>query len=127
MSGNPKKSLVVVLPLLACGLYGAHFLLGRADRIVEAKRRDRMSQVERELLRFEYEQGNAAKTLNDLVPAYLRADEIENDHGSLYVYDAERRTLGESTGAVIHGLFAYNMPPATIKLPETIHKTHLVA
>jgi len=126
MSRTALKSMIVAIPLLACGLYGTHFLLGRPDRILEAKRRDRMSQVERELLRFEYEQGDAAKTLNDLVPAYLRPDEIENEHGPLYVYDAERRTLAESRGAVIHGLFPHNMPPATIKLPETIHKTRLV-
>ena len=123
MSRTARRLLIVCIPLLACAVYAAHFLLGRADRILEAKRRDRMSQVERELLRFEYEQSRAATSLADLVPSYLRRDEIENDHGPLYTYDVQNRTLAEAEGGVVHGLFAYRLPPAIINLPVTSHKS----
>jgi hypothetical protein len=122
MSRNRIVLLVLLAVLLSGGIYTVHFLLGRSDRIAEAKRRDRMTQVERELLRYEYERGEAAASLNDLVPMYLRQDEIESERGPLYVYSAEQRTLTEPEGGVVRGLFTYRLPAASLTLPATSHK-----
>jgi len=114
-----KKTLRTILLVLTlgAGLYTTHFLLGRPDRMKAAERRMALFGVRDQVLRYESERGHLPLTLHELVPAYLREDQLVQMGQPLYAYDAEQRHLAEVVGAPVSGIIGYTLPPFRAELP----------
>jgi len=98
------------------GLVGLDRRLSRGDRLVAAQRELAFYQVRDQALRYELERGALPDTLKDLVPAYLRADQLETNGKSLYLYDPNGRTLAQAEGDSIRGLVRRTRPPMSVAL-----------
>ncbi|GMV82632.1 MAG: hypothetical protein AMXMBFR7_38160 [Planctomycetota bacterium] len=103
--------------LLAFGLAGLHHVLGRPDRIAAAEDEARLRMVGDEVLRWELEHGELPDRLDELVPSYLRADQLERDGQAFYRYEPEHRLLEQARGAVVRGLFSVVREPLRYALP----------
>jgi len=119
MSATMKTVLLVVLiALLGAGL--AVFLdrvLSRPDRVDAVLRVDQMLSVRGQLLRYELEHGSLPRTLKELVPRYLRQEQIGTAASPVYRYDPTRRVLTQVEGSLIQGLIAIRRPPVEMTLP----------
>ena len=102
--------------LVIVGLAGLDRLLSRGDRIVAAQRELDFYQVRDQALRYELEQGALPDTLKDLVPAYLRADQLETNGRPLYIYDLGGRTLAQAEGSSIRGPVRRTRHPMSVTL-----------
>ncbi|MFH1709076.1 MAG: hypothetical protein ABIF71_14320 [Planctomycetota bacterium] len=112
--------LVLIAAGAALGFVALNWKLGRPDRVRAARNRDRMVLVRDQVLRYEAEHARLPASLDELVPAYVRGDELIGDGQPLYVYDPARRLLIQREGARVHGLWSYRMPPAAAALPEVL-------
>lgn len=108
---------LLLLAVAAVALGAVHHLLGRADRVASAKAQEDLVSVRDQLLRYESDHGALPGTLGELVPAYLRADELERDGRPRYRYEPAARLLVEAEGFEIHGLLTYRQSPRTAELP----------
>ena len=102
---------------LCAGLAVTDHVLGRADRVEAAKRLVELDGVRDQILRFELEQGVLPRSLADLVPGYLRLDQLEYGGRPLFRYDSEQRLVRQAEGSPIRGLFRRRMTPASASLP----------
>lgn len=110
-------AVLVLLAVAAAALGLVHHLLGHADRVASAKALEDLVSVRDQLLRYESERGALPETLGELVPAYLRADELERGGRPRYRYEPAARLLSEAEGFEIHGLLTYRQTPRAAELP----------
>lgn len=110
-------SFSAALLALAAGGYAVDRLLSRPSRVAVAARTDAFLSARDAFLRFEHDTGALPATLQDLVPRYLRRDEIESEAGPLYRYDARRRYLAMAAGATIRGIVPRTRAPLEFDLP----------
>ena len=93
-------------------------VLTRGDRIRFAQRKNNLISVYDEILRYEYENLELPAALSDLVPEYLREEQIASEGTPLYLYDGDSRTVSLASGETIRGLFTRTLPPAVMQLPD---------
>jgi hypothetical protein len=110
--------LVVIgaLVVLVAGAYCLDRLLAHPDRVAAAKRRDVMITVRDQVLRYQFEHGSLPRTLGELVPNYLRVDQILGDGKPIYTYDPAARVLRQTGGGPIKGLYNRLDPPLEMTL-----------
>jgi hypothetical protein len=80
-----------------------------------------------ELLRYESEHGSLPKSLAELVPLYLRQDEVETAGKPIYAYDPDKRRFAQTEGSVIQGLWNYSQKPRVDLLPPPVAKPETIA
>jgi len=121
------KTILILIIVLVAGTGGAFLLdklLSRSDRIVATRRVDEMISVRDQLLRYELEHGTLPRTLTEMVPRYVRPDQIVNGDVPIYRYEPEKRLLAQVQGSRIVGLRVRLRPPVDMILPppETVPK-----
>ena len=80
--------------------------------------------VKTELLRYESEHGKLPGALADLVPNYLRVDDITGPNGPLYRYDPAKRIVAQTEGTLIRGLYSRRSKPEKLELGAApVHAT----
>jgi len=118
---NSRKLILILLPAALVLTAGAAYLdhvLSRDDRIAATAAVDLdMVNVRDQILRFENENWRLPRTLDELVPHYVRKDQIYDGDALRYLYDAEQRTFRQVTGCVIRGLWTRTREPAALALP----------
>lgn len=127
MTRSARKVACGVL-LAAAGLVGAFGLdhvLSRPDRKLYAHRKNEMLSVYDQVLRYELENLELPRTLDELAPNYLRQDQIAPQGAPLYSYDRTNRTLALASGQAVRGLIRRTLPPAVLALPaRAADKSH---
>src|SRR5687767_6005740 len=116
-------AFTIAIGLLAALVYTNHEL-GRPDRIKAAALEVELKAVRDQIVRYEYDTGRAPESLDVLVPTYIREDQIYNENGARYDYNAAERTVSEKHGPVVTGLISYQMHPRQLnverpELPST--------
>lgn len=106
--------LAVVLLAGAC----LDRVLTRDDRIRFAERKNNLVSVYDEILRYEHENLELPPALSDLVPEYLREEQLASEGKPLYLYDGDSRTVSLASGEKVRGLFTRTLPPAVMHLPD---------
>ncbi len=113
-----KKTIVILgaAVTLAGVLWLTDHLLSRSDRIAATARKDAMITVRDQVLRYQSEHGVLPRDLSDLVPAYLRADQVVRDNAPIYLYNSAARTLAQLHPNAIRGLVRREWPAAIMPL-----------
>ena len=115
------KTILILLLVLVAGAGGAFLLdklLSRPDRIAATRRVDLMISVRDQLLRYELEHGSLPRTLAEMVPRYVQAEQLVNGSLPLYRYDPERRLLAQTQGSRVRRLLRLEeRPPVVMILP----------
>lgn len=124
---NRAAAALLLLAAAAAALGAVHHLLSRADRLASVKALEELVSVRDQVLRYERDHGALPGALGELVPAYLRADELERDGRPRYRYEPAARLLAEAEGFEIHGLLTYRQAPRTAELPPAQTKPVHVA
>ncbi|MDP6112522.1 MAG: PA14 domain-containing protein [Planctomycetota bacterium] len=99
------------------GLLIANHRAGRASRLEADRAEADLFQVRDQLLRYELENGSLPSSLDFLVPAYLRDDQIAAGGELLYIYDSAKRVLRQVEGPVVGGIFKRRRNPGAAHLP----------
>ena len=110
--------LVVALPVLLFAGICLDRVLTRAGRIHFAQQQNNLVSVYDQILRYEYENLALPRALSDLVPEYLRDEQIASQGTPLYRYDKDRRTVSLAAGVTLRGLFTRTLSPAIMLLPD---------
>ena len=96
-------------------------LASRADRIRYEARKNDLVSARDAVLRYEHDNRRLPERLDDLVPLYLREDQlvdvIVNDGRALYAYDPGKRTIAMASAFPVHGLVSRMYPPVEMDLP----------
>jgi len=103
---------------LVAVLYVADRLASRADRIAHVRRTADLVSVRDAILQFQHEKGRLPTSLRDLVPHYLRADQLSADGRALFRYDPHRRTIALARPSPVQGIVSREIEPVSIDLPE---------
>ena len=111
----------IAASLAAC-LAVADRLASRADRIRYARRKAALISARDEVLRHERDHGRLPARLCDLVPLYLREDQLAErlaDGGTrpLYKYDPGKRAISMASPFAARGLVTRLLPPLAMDLP----------
>ena len=77
--------LFAVILIVSALAFCLDFILSRPDRIEATRRIDEMLSVRDQLLRYELEHGSLPRTLEELVPRYVRPDQLVGDDAQLQV------------------------------------------
>ncbi len=90
--GKIEKTLNIVLVLcvaliLAAGVYVVDKLISRPDRIAFERRVADLVSVRDAAMRYEYRTGSLPESLDNLVHAYLRKNQLYAQDKALYTYD----------------------------------------
>ena len=113
--------LVPVVLIAGAGLVYLDHVLSRPDRIAATKAvKEEMVRVSDQILRFEEEHWRLPRTLDELMPEYVRSDQLSDADGSLYLYDPEERKLVQRRGCLIRGLISRRRSPAGVALPPLV-------
>ena len=126
-----RRTRLLILVILASSavfifLAAAHLRLARANREAEGRSLTALFSVRDQVLRYEVEHGRLPETLDDLVPRYLRIDQIrEGAEGGrpVYVYSRKHRSLSDAKGPVRGGIFGYRRRPRVAELLEAPEPT----
>lgn len=110
-------TVVAVVLVGAAGMFYLDHVLSRPDRIAAVRRTDEMISVRDQVLRYELEHGVLPRTLNELIPRYLRKNQVQDSAGPLYRYDPEKRRLAQSRANAVLGLRLSVRPPVQMELP----------
>lgn len=92
-------------------------LLSRNDRIRHVRRVSDLMSVRDEILRYEHEHGDLPRHLGELVPRYLRQDQVAADGRWKYVYDPRERTVALAEPTSVIGLVVRTAAARTMRLP----------
>jgi PA14 domain-containing protein len=109
---------IVTVILLFFILVGINHLLGRSDRIAWEQRKDDLLSVYDQLLRYEHENLELPKNLDELVPEYLRQEQLTAGGKPRYYYDRSKRRIALALGHIVSGLIKRKYPPAFRQLPD---------
>jgi hypothetical protein len=115
-----RKRIVVAAGIAlasGAGLVAVDRLASRAGRIrYEERKRDLLSARDA-VLRYERDRGRLPETLDDLVPRYLRADQLGDAERPLYRYDSVKREIAMASGLTARGLVSRTLPAVAMELP----------
>jgi hypothetical protein len=96
-------------------------LASRPDRIRYEARKNALVSARDALLRYEHDNRRLPARLDDLVPLYLREDQLVDatagDGRALYAYDPGERTISMASAFPVRGLVSRMYPPAEMVLP----------
>ncbi len=109
--------LIAALVILVAACILGDRLLSRPSRIEHATRVRDLISVRDEVLRYQYETGELPKSLDLLVPVYLRSDQIEHNGQAMYVYDPNARTIALAYSTAMRGLTSRTLPSPVLDLP----------
>lgn len=77
-----------------------------------------MQSVYDQLLRYELKHNALPKKLSDLVPEYLREEQLIANGKELYIFDREKRSIALASKGEIDGLYKYEIPAVVLVLPD---------
>lgn len=120
-TGRGKIILIVVILLAAGaapGVWVLDHLVSRPDRIEATADWQAMLVVRDELMHYENEHGVLPRTLEELAPAYVQADQLTTDGQPLYRYDLAARKLIQANGSVVRGLTVRQRPALEMVLAD---------
>lgn len=104
----------------AGGLAAWDHTLSHADRALYAHRRNEMVSVYDQVLRYEHEHLELPRRFSDLVPVFLREDQITRQGAAAYRLDATNRTLTLTSGQTVRGLLHRTWPAPVLTLPPFV-------
>ncbi|MHC4249454.1 MAG: PA14 domain-containing protein [Planctomycetota bacterium] len=118
------------------GLVVIDRLASRADRIRYEERKGGLVSARDAVLRYERDHRRLPGRLEDLVPRYLRADQlVERSTGQLadgggaplYRYDPAKRAIAMASPFAVRGLVSRSLPPVEMDLPRPDTSSGLAA
>ena len=99
------------------GVVVSDSILSRPDRIHLVQMKADLLSVYDQILRYEYENLEMPSKLTDLVPTYLREDQLFAGGKALFKYDKPKRTIALAEKVQIKGVFSRYIPPPVMDLP----------
>ncbi len=112
-------AVVIATVLLVAGAFLLDHRLSRADRVGATARRDAMIEVRDQILRYQAEHGVLPRSLDEVVPLYVRLDQIAADNVPLYTYRPAERMLVQAAPNPVRGLTRRDWPALRMMLPES--------
>lgn len=94
-------------------------LASRADRIRYEERKGGLVSARDAVLRYERDHGRLPGRLEDLVPRYLREDQLlDGGAHALYRYSSSEREIAMASPFAVRGLVSRMLPAAVMDLPQ---------
>lgn len=114
---------LVLLVATPCVVLLDH-VLSQPDRLLAARRADDLLSLQDALLKYEFDRGVLPARLQDLVPLYVRANQLTADGADLFGFDAAHRVVGLAAPVRIRGVWSRQrvipgriLPPPPPALP----------
>ncbi|MCJ8329609.1 MAG: hypothetical protein HRT89_21070 [Lentisphaeria bacterium] len=111
--------IIFVSPVIVAAVLCLNYVVSKKDRVHFEQRASDLQTVYDQLVRYELKHKTLPKKLSDLVPKYLREEQLISDGKELYIFDREKRTIALASKAEIDGLYKSDRPAIVLKLPDT--------
>ena len=114
-----KKAVLVAAAVVAlvAAVYVVDRLASRADRIEHVRHAADLVSVRDAILEYQHDTGRLPTSLRELVPHYLRVDQLSSGDGALFRYDPHGRTIAMARPTPVQGIVSRTIPPVSMDIP----------